>query len=482
MAPNRSSWSQSPWRQTDPPKKKKKSQDKSDLNRQPNLKAKNELEDRVRKNRQQERRRIVEEARLLDKAASPVEKESNTGQSSSRNANSSPKSLKGRRIKADLPWKEQVHKLQGLQRQSDTLLLQIVWVLLALGLVMVLSSGSYRAIIEYDDPYFFFKRQLFFAIFGLAFMFLMSVINADFIRNLSGMGLILVIVLILIVMFLGDETMGAKRWLEIGSIRFSPSDLAKPTVVVFSAHLLTVSKNTLQQLNGFIILTAVMLITPMLIAVEDLGTAVALTVAVFAMIIVAGAPRRYVQGTMIAGVGLVLVGILSQDYRIARVTSFLDPFSPENVQGDGWQLVQSLYALGSGGLAGVGLGNSGQKLLYLPEMHTDFIFSVIAEELGFIGAGLVVFLFLVFIWRGYWIAMRIEDSYKSLCCFGLVSVVGAQAFINIGVAVGVLPITGITLPFISYGGTSLVANLATVGYILNLSRYMTPKTQKPQRQ
>lgn len=480
MTPKRSSWSKSPWRQ-DPPKKKPTRNPKPDFDRDPNPEAKEALEKRMQENRrlfiQKEKKRKEEQRKIFARARQvsslPKQESQNLGSGEKQK-----QKLKKKPSVATLPWKDQIDKLSGLQKQSDFLLLQVVLVLLALGLVMVLSAGSYRAIIEYDDPYFFFKRQLVLAVFGLGVMLVMSLINADFVRSLSGIGMILVVGLLVIVMVFGEETLGAKRWLEIGGLRFSPSDLAKPITIVFVAHLLEKSLKTLHQLNGFIILTGVMLLVPVVIAVEDLGTATALATAVFVMIIVAGAPGKYLGGTVVAGLGLAAIGIFSQSYRVARLTSFLDPFSPENIQGNSWQLVQSLYALGSGGLAGVGLGNSGQKLLYLPEMHTDFIFSVIAEELGFIGAGLVVFLFFVFVWRGYWISMRIEDTYKSLCCFGLVSVIGAQAFINIGVAVGVLPITGITLPFISYGGTSLVASLATVGYILNLSRYMTPAPKK----
>jgi cell division protein FtsW len=172
------------------------------------------------------------------------------------------------------------------------------------------------------------------------------------------------------------------------------------------------------------------------------------------------------------GLGLsgVVAMIAYKPYRLKRITAFIDPFA--DPLGTGYQVVQSLYAIGSGWLFGVGLGASRQKLLYLPERHTDFIFSIIGEELGFVGAAFVILLFAMFIWRGFYIAVHLDDKFKSLTAFGLTAVIGIQALINIGVAVGAMPVTGITLPFISYGGTSLSFMLATVGFLLNMSRYM----------
>lgn len=378
-------------------------------------------------------------------------------------------------------WYARASSVQGVQNHADRVILQLTLLFLAIGLIMVLSASSYRALMEHSDAYYFFKRQFAFAIIGLIAMLILSVVNVEWIKRFSFPAAIVVIILLLLVFLIGDEALGAKRWIQIGSIRFSPADLAKPIGVVYFARFLEMQGKTLTQLNGFAVAAGVMMIYPVIIVVEDLGTALALFATLFAMLVVAGAPRNYLGGTFLLGLAGVGMAILAQPYRMARMVGFLDPFAPENMQGEGWQLVQSLYALGSGGLFGTGLGNSGQKMMYLPEMHTDFIFSVICEELGFIGGFLVFSLFVVFVWRGYWLAMRIEDPFKSLCCFGLVTVIGVQAFINIGVAVGVLPITGITLPFISYGGTSLAVSLATVGFILNLSRYAEPRGKKKRK-
>lgn len=378
-------------------------------------------------------------------------------------------------------WRQSIDDLKGVKSKSDTIILQIALLLLSIGLVMVLSAGSYRALVEFGDPYYYFKRQFLFALLGLIVMFIMSIINVEWIRGFSGIGFIIVFVLLIAVFLGGDSAMGARRWIEIGGIRFSPSDLAKPIGVIYIAHYLDIRRKTMQQLNGYVMVIAVVMIFPIMIAIEDLGTAMTLFATFFAMLMVAGAPFRYAGGTLALGGLAAGLAILIEPYRVSRIIGFLDPFSAENMQGEGWQLVQSLYALGAGGLTGVGLGNSGQKMMYLPEMHTDFIFSVLSEELGFVGGALVVFLFVVFAWRGYWTAMQIREPFKSLTMFGLVTVIVVQAMINIGVAVGVLPVTGITLPFISYGGTSLVVTLATIGFILNLSRYVEPTAKSVKR-
>ena len=231
-----------------------------------------------------------------------------------------------------------------------------------------------------------------------------------------------------------------------------------------------VEKQHLQTVKGFFYTLIVLAIIPGLVVIEDLGTAIAIAGALVCMMIAAEVPWRYLLCTMGMGLAGAAAMIAVKPYRLKRITIWLDPFSdPLN---SGFQAVQSLYAIGSGWLFGVGLGASRQKLLYLPERHTDFIFSIIAEELGFVGATFVILLFAMFIWRGFYIAVHLEDKFKSLTAFGLTAVIGIQAMINIGVAVGALPVTGITLPFISYGGTSLSFMLATVGFLLNMSRYM----------
>ncbi len=354
---------------------------------------------------------------------------------------------------------------------ADLLLFFITLVLLAVGLIMVLSSSSYDAMLTYGDSLFYFKRQLIFMIGGFFAMFVMMNISPAFVKSLVVPVMLACIVMLLLVPFIGIEVNGARRWLGTQSIRFAPAEIAKPVVIVFFAMWLTsLGKKNLQTLKGFVYTLGVLAIIPVLVVIEDLGTAIAIAGALVCMMIAAEVPWKYLFGTMGAGLAGVVAMIAVKPYRIQRIMVWLDPFS-DPLKG-GYQAVQSLYALGSGGLFGVGLGASRQKLLHLPERHTDFIFSIIGEELGFIGAAFVILLFALFIWRGFYIAMHLDDKFKSLTAFGLTAVIGIQAMINIGVAVGFLPVTGITLPFISYGGTSLVFMLATVGFLLNMSRYM----------
>ncbi len=355
---------------------------------------------------------------------------------------------------------------------ADLLLFFVTLLLLAIGLVMVLSASSYDGLLHYNDALYYFKRQLVFMLLGFILMFIMMHVKPELVKAAAVPALIVCIVMLMLLPFVGVEVGGAKRWLGSGSIRFAPAEIAKPVVIVFFAMWLSsLGKRNLQTFKGFLYTLILMAVVPTLVvlASTDLGTAIAIAGALLCMMIAAEVPWRYLLCTMGAGVAGVVAMILYKPYRLRRITAFLDPFS--DPLGNGYQVVQSLYAIGSGKLFGVGLGASRQKLLYLPERHTDFIFAIISEELGFVGAAFVILLFAIFIWRGFYIALHLEDKFMSLTAFGLTAVIGIQAMINIGVAVGAMPVTGITLPFISYGGTSLAFMMATVGFLLNLSRY-----------
>lgn len=354
--------------------------------------------------------------------------------------------------------------------QPDRMLFYITLLLLTIGIIMVLSSSSYQAMLENKDAYYYFKRQFAFAGLGLIAMFIMMYIRPELIERLAFPTVVIVAIMLLLVPFIGVEVNGAKRWLGTRNVRFSPAEVAKPvTIICFAIWLRTLGKN-LQTLKGFAVSMVFLAIMPLLIFHQDLGTAIVVAGTLFCMMIVAQARWLHLVGLGMIGLAGIVGAIVIEPYRMERITGFLHPF--EHITGAGWQLVQSLYALGSGWIFGVGLGDSRQKLLYLPERHTDFIFAIIGEELGFVGATLVILLFALFIWRGFWIAMRIEDELKSYIAFGLTCCVGIQALVNLGVVVGVLPVTGITLPFISYGGSSLSIMLASVGYLLNMSRFV----------
>lgn len=354
--------------------------------------------------------------------------------------------------------------------QPDRVLFYITMLLLTIGIIMVLSSSSYQAMLENKDAYHYFKRQIFFAGLGLVGMFVMMYIKPELIERLAMPALVVAAIMLILVPFIGIEVNGAKRWLGTREVRFAPAEVAKPiTIVCFAIWLKILGKN-LQTMKGFAVSVVFLAVMPLLIFHQDLGTALVVAGTTFCMLIVAQARWPHLLGLGALGLIGVVGAIVIEPYRIQRIIGFLDPFS--NLKNSGYQLVQSLYALGSGWIFGVGLGDSRQKLLYLPERHTDFIFAIIGEELGFVGASLVVLLFALFIWRGFWIAMNVEDELKSYIAFGLTCCVGIQALVNMGVVVGVLPVTGITLPFISYGGSSLSIMLASVGYLLNMSRFV----------
>ena len=296
-------------------------------------------------------------------------------------------------------------------------------------------------------------------------------LNVSFVKQLAFPGLAVCIVLLVLLPFFGVNVNGSVRWYRLGPFQFGPAEMAKPIVIVFFAMwLAALGKKNLKTFKGFVITLLVMAVIPALVIQEDLGTAVCIAGAMVCMLIIAEVPVLYLIVPGGIGVAGVWAMIQAAPYRLQRLTSFWDPFA--DPLGSGYQVVQSLYAIGSGSLFGVGLGASRQKLLHLPEMHTDFIFSIIGEELCFLGAGFVIFLFAVFVFRGFWIAAQMSDKFMSFTVFGLTASIGIQAMVNIGVTVGAFPVTGIPLPFISYGGSSLIFMMATVGFLLNLSRYM----------
>ena len=369
-------------------------------------------------------------------------------------------------------------KDKSAQGAPDFLALEIAVALLVIGLVMVFSASSYRSLLEYGSAFSYFIRQGASAILGLGLMVVATYISPEIIRKLAPIALLAVAALVVVTIFKGEETLGATRWITIAGIRFTPSEMAKPLMIVCTADLIKNSPYDVVKSRENLFVFVLMLLTLVVIATEDLGSALAIFGGCFAMFIIAGIGVRAIAGVFAACLLGVVAACIQEPYRINRIIGFLSQTDADASTGSAYQLVQSLYAFGSGGLFGVGIGNSGQKLLYLPGMHTDFIYSVIGEDLGIIGALLVLGLFLAFAWRGFWIATRIEDNFKSYLAFGAAAIIVVQALINMGVAVGVLPVTGITLPFISYGGTSLMITLGIVGILLNMSRYANKEKKK----
>ena len=280
-------------------------------------------------------------------------------------------------------------------------------------------------------------------------------------------------IFLVLVLLIGDEYLGAQRWLSLGPIpAFQPSELAKICIIIYTAYGLSLKReqvrNFFQGIGPYLLISG--FAAGLILLQPDLGTAVTLMGTVTVMFFAAGARLRDLTILSLVGLGFVAVAIKLAPYRMKRFLAFLDPEA--DPAGVGWHILNSLMALGSGMLVGTGLGQGKHsKLLYLPERHTDFIFASIGEELGFIGGSVVILLFIIFVWRGFKIAVTAPDSFGSLLAAGLVCGIALQAVINIGVVTASMPITGITLPFVSYGGTSLVFTMAAVGIILNISRH-----------
>ncbi|MEW6448395.1 MAG: stage V sporulation protein E [Bacillota bacterium] len=360
---------------------------------------------------------------------------------------------------------------RALRKPPDFILFLSVMVLLTIGVVMVSSASQYEALVRYHDTFYFFKRQLLYAVLGLFGMFCM--LNYDYKNFRRWAFALLVISFLLLGLVLipgvGHSSHGAQRWINLGPVTVQPSEIVKFGIVVFTAFGLSRARGGGKRFWEFLPYLGVTSLAALLILLQPhLGTAMALTGTVVAMLFCAGASMRLLTCIGIGGIAAVAAAICSEAYRMKRFLAFLDPW--KDPQASGFQIIQSLYAIGSGGFFGMGLGQSKQKFLYLPEPHTDFIFAVIAEELGFIGAALVIILFIIFIWRGLRVALYAPDPFASLLAAGITAGIGFQAFVNIGVVTGSLPITGIPLPFISYGGTSLIFTLAAVGVLLNISQ------------
>lgn len=357
------------------------------------------------------------------------------------------------------------------RRQPDFLLFLAVMGLVTLGIIMVYSASQYMAAdSDINDSFYFLKKQCLWAAIGTAVMLLMIRLDLRFLKKLAWPGLIAAVgFLLLVKLGAGVASLGAERTLSLGPIHFQPSEFAKLALVLFFAYNMNRQRDRMDTfLWGFLPQIAVCgLLTGLIMLQPDLGTSVALVGTAFLMMMAGGVKYRYLISMILFGVILVAAAIWLEPFRMARFTAFMDPWA--DAQGYGFQTVQSLIAIGSGGITGVGLGNGSSKWYYLPEVHTDFIFALIGEELGLIGTVFTVFLFAVFVWRGIRIAVHSEDSFQSLLALGLTAMIGVQTLINVFVASGMMPVTGIALPFISYGGSSLVFTMMAVGVLLNLS-------------
>lgn len=371
-------------------------------------------------------------------------------------------------------------RIKFTNNQFDFILLMVVLLLLSLGIIMVLSASAPSALSETGNSYTYFNKQFLFAIGGIIIMLILSKVDYRIYKRFYKVIYVISVLVLLAVVVpgLGVSVNGAKRWINLGFTQFQPSEITKIGMIIFYAGYLSDHKRELNTLKGGFIKPVLLLLPALLVLVliqDHLSVCLVLVGIVAIMMIMAGSRIRdflSVGLTMasVGGVGLFAMAKLTGKglFRLARVTTFLNPWSDPT--GDGWQVIQSLYAIGSGGLFGVGLGESKQKYLYIPEPHNDFIFSILAEELGFIGCTVVISLFAIFIWRGIIAAMKAPDTFGSLIAVGIVALIGIQVIINIAVVTSSMPATGMPLPFFSYGGTALTILLAAVGILLNISR------------
>jgi cell division protein FtsW len=366
--------------------------------------------------------------------------------------------------------------------QLDSHILVLVTLgLTAFGLVMVYSATSAPAALGGGDPIFYLKREAIYALIGVALMMIASRTDYRALRFLAPVLILTSLGLCLAVLVVGQEVNGARRWLGVGSLSFQPSELAKLSLAIWAAAFLArrPAPRTLKELARPIGLTAG-LFAGLILLEPDLGTVIAIGIVLGAILIVSGTPLRVLAGGGAIAFALAMAAIWIEPYRRARFFSFLDP--GQDPQGAGYQTLQGLLGLGSGGWLGTGLGQGVAKLNYLPEAHTDMIFATIGEELGLLGATLTIAAYVAFAYAGLRIALRCRDPFGKRLAAGLTTLVCGQALINLAAVLGLAPLTGITLPFVSYGGSSLVVSLASAGVLLNIAGHRgTATAQVPDR-
>ncbi len=373
--------------------------------------------------------------------------------------------------------------LEGNKRRGriDGAFLTLVLILLCTGVLMVLSSSYARA---YYDPgkhtggnaAYYFVRQLLFAAMGTGAMLLLSRFPMGFYRRYAWHFLAITLLLLLLVPIIGVKANGARRWLGVGGLTLQPSELAKLAVILSFSSMICRFRGKMGSFKyGILPFIALLLVIVGLLVLEPHFSASIIIIAIGgAMMFLGGVKLGWFIGAFTAAGAALAVLLTLFPYASSRISTWRDPFS--SASDEGYQIVQSLYSIGSGGLSGLGLGASRQKYLYLPEEHNDFIFSVLCEELGFIGAALIIVLFSMLILRGYWIALHCRDRFSFLVCAGITTLLAIQVFLNIAVVTNLVPCTGISLPFFSYGGTALLIQLGEMGIILCASRdVITPK-------
>ena len=354
----------------------------------------------------------------------------------------------------------------------DVWLFAVTLVLLSTGVVMIYSASAIVAADRFRDPYFFLKKQVFWAALGCGALWL--ALRNDY-RRLEKfvvplLALAVLLLVLVLVPGLGVSVNGSRRWLRLGSLSFQPAELAKLALVVYLAAFLARNRDELGEFwrGVFPPLAVGGLLAGLVLAQPDLGSCLTLLVLTVGLLFLAGASTKWLAMLVVPALPLAAFAVWIAPYRMRRVFAFLDPW--QDPRGSGFQIIQSWLALGGGGLFGRGIGESKQKLFYLPEAHTDFIFAIVGEELGFLGATLVVALFAVLVWRGLRIGVRAADPFGAYLALGITMLVATQTLVNLGVVTGMLPTKGLPLPFLSFGGSALLMTMLATGLLLNISQ------------
>jgi cell division protein FtsW len=359
------------------------------------------------------------------------------------------------------------------EKRCDLIILLVTLILVTIGTVMIYSSSSIMAMEKFKDEYYFLRKQVVFVFLGLGTMIIMSKIPYYHLRKVAYPGIFVSIALLslLFVPGFGVKVGGATRWLRLGGLTFQVTELVKVAIILFLAHFFTKKIEYIKEFTRVFLvpLSIGSVIIGLVLLQPDFGTSVVIIIVMMSMLYLAGCRIVYMTGLASVFVPAGVALIIYKHYRLERLLSFLDPWKdPSN---SGFQITQSFISFGSGGTFGVGLGNSVQKLFYLPELHTDFILAVIAEEGGFVMVAIVIILFVLLIIGGLRVSIQCPDLFGTLLAGGLTIVIAMEAFINMACVMGLLPTKGLVLPFLSYGGTSLIVSMASVGILLNISSY-----------
>ncbi|HEV8473861.1 MAG TPA: putative lipid II flippase FtsW [Methylomirabilota bacterium] len=355
----------------------------------------------------------------------------------------------------------------------DLWLFGVAVVLLSAGVVMVYSASTIVAADRFHDPYFFLKKQLFWALIGAGAMWVALRVDYRWLERAVVPALIVAGVLLVLVLVppIGQAINGTRRWIRLGPVSFQPAELAKLALVVYLAAFLARKRGDMDRFRTGTLppllvagaMAALVLVQP------DLGNCLTLIALTFGLLYLAGSPIKHLAWVAAPAVPLIALAVWMAPYRMRRITAFIDPWA--DPRGSGFQIIQSWLALGNGGLLGQGIGGSRQKLFYLPESHTDFIFAILGEELGFVGGLAIVALFAVLIWRGLRVGLRAPDAFGAYLALGITVLLATQTLVNLGVVTGLLPTKGLPLPFISFGGSALLMTMLATGVLLNISQH-----------